>query len=354
MSIINIEKFDFKKEPLFFGKGLGLQRYDIFRYKKLDDLFEQQLGFFWKPQEVNISEDKGQFSQLSEGEKSVFTKNLKYQILLDSVQSRGIPNLLENCSNLEFEACAKAWELFETIHSKAYTHIIRRIYPNPSEVFDSITEDEEIIKRSISVTKHYDELIDSIGGSLDEQKKKLYLTLVSINILEGIRFYVSFACAFAFAEMGKMEGNAKIISLIMRDEALHLAVTQNLLNYLRKNKDEGFQHIVEECEEIVIQMYRDAAAEEMDWAKYLFEGGGMLGLNAEILIKFMEWLTDKRMKGIGLQPIFGTTKNPINWMNKWMKSKSVQIAPQETELESYKISSIEQNINEVNFDQFKF
>lgn len=351
-SIINTKESDHTKQPIFFGDGLGLQRYDTFRYKKYYDSFQNQLSAFWRPEEVDITNDAGQFKELPGQEKHIFTENLGFQTLLDSVQTRGIPNLLRNCSNLEFEACANAWMFFEQIHSYSYTYIIKNIYANPTEVFDSFNNNKDIINRVSGVTKYYDNYIDSLGSSVDEQKEALYLTLVSINILEGIRFYVSFACSFAFAERGQMEGNAKIISLIQRDEQKHLAITQNTLNFLRKEASEGFQHIVKKCEPIVRKMYQDSANEEIEWANHLFKNGGMLGLNAEILTEFMMWLTNKRMKAIGLEPLNDINKNPLNWMNSWMNSKAVQIAPQETEIESYNIGAIKQDASEANLKEF--
>lgn len=353
-SIININKVDFKKEPLFFGKGLNLQRYDDPKYPVLFEFFKKQMGFFWRPEEVNISgKDKNDFNDLSDHQKFIFTTNLSYQILLDSIQGRGITHLLSDVSSPEVEAFCKLWEFYETLHSYSYTYIIKGIYSNPSKIFDNILDDKEVLKRTSSVTKYYDELINSIPeDSVYDKKKKLYLTIMSINILEGIRFYVSFACSFAFAENKKMEGNAKIISLIARDENLHLGFTQYLLNLFRKEPKEGFQDVVKDCEDIVTQMFKDAANEEMEWANYLFENGSMLGLNAEILKKFMMWLTNRRMKDIGLTPIFEKTSNPITWINNWISSKGVQNAPQETEIESYVVGSFKQDLDEANFDEY--
>jgi len=352
--ILNTDQKDFTKNPLFFGGTLGIQRYDKFRYDKIFNMFKQHLSYFWRPEEISLHRDKGDFSSLNEHEKFIFTKNLGYQILLDSIQSRGISNLLENCSNQEVELFAKNWEFSETIHSYSYTYIIKNIYSNPSEMFDSIMEDEEILKRASSVTKYYDDLINSIPDESEyDRKKKLYLTLISINILEGIRFYVSFACSFCFAQNKKMEGNAKVISLIARDENLHMGFTSFLIKALKENWEEGFQKIVEECEPIVIKMYEDAANEEMEWAKYLFKDGSMIGLNAEILIQYMKWLTNNRMKIIGLEPIFDKVQNPINWVNNWISGgTNVQNAPQETEIESYTVGAFNQDMDESNFDEF--
>jgi ribonucleoside-diphosphate reductase beta chain len=345
---------DFTKSPLFFGNPLSLQRYDKFRYEKIFNMFKQHISYFWRPEEVNLSRDKGDFQSLTDHEKFIFTKNLGYQILLDSIQSRGISNLLENCSNQEVELFSKTWEFFETIHSYSYTYIIKNIYSDPSAIFDSIMEDEEILKRASSVTKYYDELINSIPDESEyDKKKKLYLTIVSINILEGIRFYVSFACSYCFAQNKKMEGNAKIISLINRDENLHMGFTSFILKQMRDEWEEGFKKVVEDCEPIVIKMYEDAAKEEMEWAEYLFKDGSIIGLNAEILIQYMKWLTNNRMKIIGLNPIFDKVQNPISWINQWTgDSKSLQVSPQETEVESYLSSHFKQDLDEQDYTDF--
>ena len=353
--IINIKNVDTTKEPLFFGKGLNLQRYDKHRYKKIYDLFLQQLSFFWRPEEVSLEKERADYEKLTDHQKFIFTKNLGYQILLDSIQSRGISHLLTDCSNPELEAFAKTWEFFETLHSYSYTYIIKNVYPNPSDVFDSILTDPEIIKRTTSVTKHYDDLINGMSDdSIKDKKKKLYLTLVSINILEGIRFYVSFACSYCFAQNKTMEGNAKIISLINRDENLHLAFTQIILKYLKNEDSEGFTTIVEVCKEIVVKMFKDAAEEEMDWARYLFKDGSMLGLNDEILIQYMKFLCNKRSKAVGIGNIFEETPNPILWIKNWTESKHVQVAPQETQIETYKVGSFKQDTSETDFSDFDF
>ncbi len=352
-SIMNLSQDDFTKEPIFFGNDLGLQRYDRYRYTNIFNLFKTQLGFFWRPEEVSVQKDRSDYLTLTEQEKFIFTKNLGYQILLDSVQARGIKNLTEHMSNLESEAFANSWEFFETLHSYSYTYVIKAVYSNPSEVFDKISQDKAIEKRTTSVTKYYDDLIDAIPeDGLDSMKKKLYLTLMSINILEGIRFYVSFACSYAFAQNKKMEGNAKIITLINRDENLHLGFTQFIINKLASEESEGFLHIVEECKPLVIQMFKDAAEEEIEWANYLFENGSLLGLNAQILTEYMKWLTNSRMRSIHLEPIFENAKNTIPWIKNWTESKGVQVAPQESEIESYVVGNFKNDLDNTDFGEF--
>jgi ribonucleoside-diphosphate reductase beta chain len=330
------------KSPLFFGEGLSIQRYDQQKYEKIYNMFKQHLSYFWRPEEVSVSRDRGDFQALLPHEKFIFTKNLSYQILLDSVQSRGIPYLLQNCSNPEIELFAKMWEFSETIHSYSYTYVIKNVYSNPSKIFDEILEDKKIQERATSVTKYYDTLIHNLPEETIEQKKrKLYLNLAAINILEGIRFYVSFACSFSFAERSKMEGNAKIISLIARDENLHMGFTTYLMKLLAEVPEEGFQKVAKDCEELVYKMYEDASNEELDWIDYIFKDGSMIGLNKEILTLYMKHLTNQRLKALNMEPLFDKSQNPISWINRWIKgSTEVQVAPQETEIESYVIGAL--------------
>ncbi len=355
-NILNFNnEIDYTKVPVFFGSnGMSIQRYDKFKYPGFFELFKKQINSFWLPEEFDLSKDRLDYKEMSSNEKFIFTSNLKYQILLDSVQSRGIPHLTEHLSNPEVEAFCSSWSFFETIHSYSYTFIIKNVYSQPGEVFDNILNDDEIIKRASSVTKYYDDMINSYGESEEDLKKKLYLTLMSINILEGIRFYVSFACSYAFAQNGKMEGNAKVISLINKDENLHLGFTQKILRDLSTNPDEGFVEIAKELQPKVIEMFKLAAEEEMQWADYLFKDGSMLGLNADILKKYMMFLTNSRMKAISLDPIFDKTNNPINWINAWTNSESLQVAPQESEIETYNKGAVNNDLNDSDFGDFVF
>lgn len=673
MKTILTKNLNQTSSPLFFGEGLSIQRYDEYRYEKIYNMFKQHLSYFWRPEELSLSRDRGDFQTLLPHEKFIFTKNLSYQILLDSVQSRGIPYLLQNCSNPEVELFAKMWEFSETIHSYSYTYIIKNIYSDPSHIFDEVLADEKISQRATSVTKYYDSIISNLPEETEaEKKKKLYLNLAAINILEGIRFYVSFACSFCFAQNKKMEGNAKIISLICfdnkteiltpkgwkkfanldsddkvaqydtsgeisfvkplnkieqdfngdlyhfsnsrhdfavtgdhriiyrenghlkeslakdfnpsclksyivsgrgtgnknelswldrfriafqadgcfafpkreykdsipvtfdfskerkkerlreilknlgweyterkgnkatenikektifylripkeinltkdfswvdvsnysylgardfiheitqwdghsrtdtegyrydttnskcadivqaigvltgwrtntgvqtdnrkdtyknvyrvyidpkkdydncgskantlkllpyqgkvycvtvpsgmivvrrngktvisgncRDENLHMGFTSSLMKILRDVPDEGFQDTVKECEEFVFQMYRDAAEEEMEWIQYIFKDGSMIGLNTEILTLYMKYLTNQRLKIIGLPYIFEKVQNPITWINRWISgSTEVQVAPQETEIESYVIGALKQADENADYSDF--
>jgi ribonucleoside-diphosphate reductase beta chain len=368
----NRNKFDATLQPMFFGENVNVSRYDIQKYTIFEQLIEKQLSFFWRPEEVDLSNDRSDYAELPEHEKHIFISNLKYQTLLDSVQGRS-PNiaLLPIVSLPELETWIETWSFSETIHSRSYTHIIRNIVSNPSEVFDDIMNNEHIVKRAESVTAYYDDLIDAVNVynnfgvgrheingeiidiNLHDLKKKLYLTIASVNILEAIRFYVSFACSFAFAERAKMEGNAKIIKLIARDEALHLTSTQHMLQiFAQGNDDPEMAEIAVECHDKVVALFQEAADQEKEWAEYLFKEGSMIGLNKEILSQYVEYITNQRMQAVGFTPIFDIKSNPLPWMNAWLVSDNVQVAPQESEISSYLVGAIDAEVDAESFGDF--
>jgi ribonucleoside-diphosphate reductase beta chain len=375
MTVFNTEEVNTKKQPMFFGQPLGVQRYDSYKYPVFDKLTTQQLGYFWRPEEVSLQKDRGDYQTLRPEQKHIYTSNLKYQIMLDSIQGRG-PGMafLPYCSLPELEACMTVWEFMEMIHSRSYTYIIKNIYSDPSEVFDTIIHDERILERARSVTESYDDFIQSaqcyatsndwmyrLEGvtnakeTLNDVKRKLYRAVANVNILEGIRFYVSFACSFAFGELKLMEGSAKIISLIARDENQHLAITQNILNKWREGDDPEMKQIAKDEEEWVYSMFDRAVNEEKKWADYLFKDGSMIGLNDKLLQQYVEWIANRRMKGIGLKPIYdiAANNNPLPWTQHWISSKGLQVAPQETEVESYVVGGIKQDVTKNTFAGFE-
>ena len=375
MTVFNSEPHNAKKQPMFFGKPLGIQRYDSYKYPVFEKLTTQQLGYFWRPEEVSLQKDRGDYQSLRPEQKHIYTSNLKYQIMLDSIQGRG-PGMafIPYCSLPELEACMEVWGFMEMIHSRSYTYIIKNVYSDPSEVFDTIITDERILERAKSVTESYDSFINSAqqwgtgsmwqsdfrdspsaNWEIKDVKRKLYRAVANVNILEGIRFYVSFACSFAFGELKLMEGSAKIISLIARDENQHLAITQNILNKWAQGDDPEMKQIAKEEQEWVYAMFDKAVQEEKRWADYLFRDGSMIGLNDTLLKKYVEWIANRRMKAIGLKPVYdiAAKNNPLPWTQHWISSKGLQVAPQETEVESYVVGGIKQDVKKDTFSGFQ-
>ena len=374
MTVFNTNVVDTKKQPMFFGKPLGVQRYDSYKYPIFEKLNQQMIGYFWKPEEISLQKDRADYQKLRPEHKHIFTSNLKYQILLDSVQGRG-PGMAfaPYCSLPELEGCVKTWEFMEMIHSRSYTYIIKNIYPDSSEVFDTILQDERILERAETVTAAYNEFInaaqefgsgpdwtqanESVPRALEsrrELKRKLYRAVANVNILEGIRFYVSFACSFAFGELKQMEGSAKIISLIARDESQHLAVTQNILKNWEKGDDPEMLLIANEERGWVLNTFKQAVEQEKAWAEYLFKDGSMIGLNQKLLSNYVEWIANRRMRALGFSQIYDVPakNNPLPWTEHWTNSKSVQVAPQETEITSYIVGGLNQDMKSNQFAGF--
>lgn len=359
MTVFSINYEDATQQTCFFGEPVNIARYDKQRYSIFEKLTDKQLGFFWRPEEVDLSRDGKDFKGLTDNEKHIFTSNLKRQILLDSVQGRA-PSLafLPVCSLPELETWIQTWAFSETIHSRSYTHIIRNIYSDPSKVFDEMLDIQEIVDCANDISKYYDRLITANNQyalfkhdkkHAYDHKRDLWMCLNAVNALEGVRFYVSFACSWAFAEVKKMEGNAKIIKLIARDENVHLASTQQLLKILPK-EDEDFARIQEETREDCIAMFYSVVEQEKAWARYLFKDGSMIGLNEQLLCDYVDHIAAKRMGNIGLNGKPGA--NPLPWTQKWISGSEVQVAPQETEITSYVIGGVKKDVDENTFKGF--
>ncbi|WP_281557237.1 class Ia ribonucleoside-diphosphate reductase subunit beta [Thalassomonas sp. RHCl1] len=359
-------------EPMFMGNSVNVSRYDQQRYQAFEKLIEKQLSFFWRPEEIDVSKDRADWQSLTASEKHIFISNLKYQTLLDSMAARSVNAVLLPLVSLpEVETWVETWAFSETIHSRSYTHILRNLFTDPSEVFDDIVVNPAILKRATSIAKYFDDVILTTqllqsqgegsykvdGKTLEvserKLKERLFLAICSVNALEAIRFYVSFACSFAFAERELLEGNAKIIKLIARDEALHLTGTQHILNNWMSGKDDPeMQEISEQMKDQALQIFLDVVDQEKEWAQYLFKDGSMIGLNAEILNQYIEYISSQRLAAIGLTSPFTIKSNPLPWMNAYLVSDNVQVAPQETEISSYLVGQVDSAVSSDDFDDF--
>jgi len=359
-------------EPMFLGNSVNVSRYDQQRYMSFEKLIEKQLSFFWRPEEVDVSKDRADWQNLTDSEKHIFISNLKYQTLLDSMAARSVNAVLLPLVSLpEVETWVETWAFSETIHSRSYTHILRNLFTNPGEVFDDIIVNPAILKRATSIAKYFDDVIlttqllqsqgagtyevegRSIEVNTRKLKERLYLAVCSVNALEAIRFYVSFACSFAFAERELLEGNAKIIKLIARDEALHLTGTQHILNNWLSGKDDPeMKEISEDMRHDGLQIFLDVVDQEKEWAQYLFKDGSMIGLNAEILNQYIEYISNQRLTAIGFDAPFDIKSNPLPWMNAYLVSDNVQVAPQETEISSYLVGQVDSTVDADDFDDF--
>lgn len=394
-TVFNTTPVDVLAEPMFFGSGLGIARYDIQRHKVFEELSEKQLSFFWRPEEVNLMMDAAQFNKLPQFQQNIFTNNLKYQSLLDSIQGRAPSAALQALiSDPSLDTWVATWTFSETIHSRSYTHIMRNLYADPSKVFDEILLDDAIMKRAESIGRYYDDVIEKtriwqnvkeshtialekrnldlennelqielrvLTGKVKNAKyelmRSLYLCLHVINALEAIRFYVSFACTFNFHKnMEIMEGNAKIMKFIARDEQLHLKGTQYIIRQLQLGTDgDEWVKIAQECEQEAVDIFMEVNRQEKEWATHLFKDGTCPGINVQSMGAFVDYLTVSRMKQCGLPcPITDApTRHPYPWIREYLNSDAVQAAPQEVEISSYLVAQIDNDVDEKVISSFK-
>jgi len=334
-----------RKPSLFFGDGLSVARFDEQNFEIFEKLTKRQLGYFWKPDEVDVSKDIKDFRALNEAEQHIFTSNIKRQVMLDSIQGRSPALvLLPICSSTELENWILTWSFMETIHSRSYSYIIQNVYSDPSIVLDDVSSNQYIKECANEISYYYDRLVAVPA------KEELIMLLYAIAALEGVRFYVSFACSWAFTEQKKsMEGNAKLIKLIARDENLHLGAVQHMIKILQT--DPSYKKAFEETRQVGIDIFESVAKQEKDWTDYLFRHGAMIGLNTDMLKSYVDWLVSKRLLSLGLPSSYVGT-NPLPWTNKWISGKEVQSAPQETTLVNYIAGDIKQDVNEKTFSGF--
>ena len=346
-TVLNKSNVPVKERLMFLGPDLSLQRYDQFKYPKFFDLWEQQESYRWRPQRIDLSKDRTDFEKLTDTERFIFESNIKWQTMTDSMLSRSIHKMSEHITNPELELCVGTWASMEMMHSFSYTHIFKNVTKNATQFFDSILENEEIVKRAKEISKSYDGLL----GNPKDIKEKIFHSIICTNITEGISFYTSFICSFFFGYKGLMEGSAKIIGEIARDENLHVAITQNIIKNWKTHEEEGFQEIINNNEELIYELFKLGVKNEKEWATYLFSNGSLLGLNEEILHNYIEWLANTRLAALGYKMIFENKKNPVSgWTTRYFDSSKVQVAPQESELESYLVGSANTSLtdNELN------
>lgn len=372
MTVFNRDaSYDYAQQPMFFGESTSIARYESPKHPSIENLTVQALSFYWRPEEINLTTDSSQFKKLHPRDQRTFTLNLLYQAIMDTVQGSAPSEILGPiCSDIGLDTWIQTWTFFETIHSRSYTHIIRNLYNNPTEIFDSVVLDDQIMARAASICKYYDELeikwtlysadkIRSIATEeqLYELKKAFYLCLHTINALEAIRFFVSFINTFNFFETQKvMEGNSKIMTFIARDENLHHQGTRYMIKRLQSG-EEGPEwiKIAEECRDEATNIFLATNEQEKEWCKYVYQSGAPQGLSVGLVSDYIDYATVPRMNELGLDSssIVAPKRNPFPWLTKFLKSNTVQAAPQEVEIGSYLVSQIDNDITDAIMEKYK-
>lgn len=385
-TIFNLDKTNLLTEPMFFGNPLNIQRFDEQKYFVFESLFEKQLSFFWRPEEIDISKDIAQYQhQLTPKQKHIFISNISYQILMDSVNSRA-PSIafLPFVTIPELEQNFIIWSMMELIHSRSYTHIIKAIEPNPDYIFDNILTNANIIERGKFISKYYDDFIEystyyrmfgygtfTINNDkiikIDAKTlyKKLYMALISVYILEGVRFYQSFVCSFAFPNQkpSLMVGTSNILALISRDEHQHTGIVTNIIRtYKNHEKNSLMTEIMNECQNEVMELFKYSYIQEANWTDYLFDGDEddstiLLGLNGKLLKQYTRVIINKRLLAIGLPMLFPDDglKHNLQWTNSYFGTEDEErstASPQDTEFVDYQLGKLNTN-SIIDFNKIK-
>jgi len=350
-------KTDYLQRKMFLDPEgpVTIQRFEEVKYPKIQKMEQEARGFFWVPEEVNLTKDAADFKEASETIRHIFTSNLLRQTALDSLQGRGPAQVFTPVISLpEVEALMFNWSFFETnIHSRSYSHIIRNIYNVPKEVFNTIHDTNEIINMASSVGRYYDRLheinclkeVSDPDVTTEAHVRAIYLALHASYALEAFRFMVSFATSLAMVENRIFIGNGNIISLILQDEILHKDWTAYIINQVVK-EDPRFAQARVECEAEVQAMYEDVIREEKAWADYLFSKGPVIGLNANILKDFVDYTATNALKEIGIKYWHLAPKTtPIPWFNKHVDTHKKQTALQENESTNYVIGVMSDDID---------
>lgn len=349
-------KTDYLNRKMFLDPAgpVTIQRFEEFKYPKINKFEQTARGFFWIPEEISLTKDANDFKESSDAVKHIFTSNLLRQTALDSIQGRGPSQIFTPVVSLpELEALMYNWSFFETnIHSRSYSHIIRNIYNVPKDIFNTIHDTQEIVEMASTVGNYYDILHNincnkEMGSPIDEKThiKAIYMALHASYALEAFRFMVSFATSLAMVENKIFIGNGNIISLILQDEILHKEWTAYIINQVIKD-DKRFADIKSECEAEVYKLYSDVIREEKEWADYLFKKGPVIGLNANILKEFVDYTASESLKAIGIKYQSPAPKNtPIPWFTKHSNPSNKQSALQETESTNYVIGVMSSDLD---------
>lgn len=339
---------------------VDISRSDIVKYT----IFEKQAQAMdeakWERTEINLGRDKiDYYTELTEYDRFVFSENISRQQVLDTIQSTGLVEaLLPLVSDPMVKRCINIINYFEEVHNMTYEHILQNVYNDPTELVDNIKRNELIVKCGNDISKYYDDVLNETAKyrlgltTLHKLKRKLWLALQSINALEGIRFFVSFACSFSFGQSGRMIGNSSLIKLIANDELMHVAFTTALLRTMPRD-DEEFAVIRDELKEESIHIFMEVVKDEKNWAKHLFKNGSVIGLNEQMLSAEIDFTAAKRMRAIHMEyPDASPKTRPLPWLGKWLNEGEMQPAPQETEKTSY-VKGVVNNLDSASFDDIE-
>jgi len=339
------------KEKIFFGDYSSFQRYDNPVYKFAVNMEEKQRNAFWNPNEISMQTDSQKFADLPKPMQDVMIRVWLFQTLMDSAQNTGLEEVLSSlCTNSEFEAMFKTWGYFELIHSLSYSHILRGIFNDSTQIFDKISEYPEIQSRIDKEIDLYTKVKNINAISIIEDQRKLILELlVNVFALEGVKFYISFLVTYIINNTfnNKIQGATRIIKLINFDEDIHTSMCNGLINILKKNKSEGFSELINSdwYTNMVKDTFSNLYKDEKKWGEYLLTIGNIPTLTEKVLDNFLKYYIDLRLTQLKQPKMFNQEKTDVvQWFENYKNMNKDNAALQESDLAVYSIGIMKNDL----------
>jgi ribonucleoside-diphosphate reductase beta chain len=355
MSVFNAENTGYKTgyKRLFLGVKQGLLDTINVQYPELEALYQQQMSQIWNEFEVDLSQDRMDMRETDRSVTDLMVKTISWQHLADSVAARSISGLLmPHVTNSETENLINVWSLFETIHARTYSHIVKQTFEDPSAMLEETYANTAVLNRSKAIVEAFDALEEANKrGDVDDIN--IILTLTALFALEEIGFMGSFAVTFGIAEhTGKFMGIAQLVKLICRDEVLHTRFNGAILK-IHQQIPEVDVYLKQPAVKQQIKRILDAVVEqEIVFQDYLFsEGRECIGINANLIKQYIYFMAAPMYTAYDLTPDFNAPKkNPLPFMDHWIDGSKVQVAPQELQNSAYQVGSVADDTMGLNLD----
>lgn len=339
--------------PIFLGAPLGLFDTVNVAYPELEDLYQLQISQMWNEFEVDLTQDRMDMQRLPKEVVELMTFTISYQYLIDTVAAKSITShIIQHCTNSEAEGMFTVQALFEVIHARTYSHIVKQTFIDPNTLIKQTYENSEVLKRALSPITVFNDLANLAADADDESKRRAIIkAMAALMSLEAISFMASFAVTFAIAETGAFQGIGKLVGLICRDEILHARMDYAVFKVLMRDEKwkKSFDAIKHQLKDVL-----DAAVkQENDFADYLFsDGRQIVGLNARLLKEYVQHLSGPIYDIMGFKTSFEKVLvNPLPYMNKHIDSSEIQAAAQEIQITNYRIGAIVDDTEGATFDE---
>lgn len=299
-------------ESMINGNTTNLREWNRIKYSWANDFYRTMLNNFWIPEEISLSEDVKQFPYLTDGERNAFDKIISFLNFLDSIQSENLPNISRYITAAEVSSLLNIQTFQEEIHAQSYSYILDTV-TNPitrDKIYDEWRKDENLLKRNKFIAGIYEKF------NKEPETDNFLRVLMANYILEGIYFYSGFSFFYTLARQGKMTATSTIFKYINRDEITHLVLFQNIIKELKKENPHLFTN---KLDVEFRNMMQTAVEHEIQWGQYVTDNK-ILGLNNELIDRYIKFISNLRLAAIGLEPLYPeVSEHPMEWIDSFSR-----------------------------------